>query len=373
MPGFVHVLRCVGRAALKNGGKALASLVPFGEVAFEIARDACEEYRKGRGAAGLRQGLEALAPTSPVEGRSPAEGAQAALPLVSYLDQAPAIRPPEGARVHAHGGERAYALLRRLGVGDVADVYLAQAETGPGSEEGPGYVLKVSRGPEGHAFLENEREALARLVTGAGDTTYRRYLPASAGALRVKDEPQMFVNVFPHEPGLYTLEEVHGRHPALDGRHLAWVFKRLLTVLGFAHRQGWVHGAVLPCHVLVHPADHGLRLVGWGQSVEVGRPIRAIPTRYRGWYPPEALKKQAASEATDLFLAARCMTYLAGGGPVRDRAPGAVPAPMRRFFDACLLEGRAMRPHDAWELLDDLDDLLRRLYGPPKFHDLTMT
>ena len=32
-----------------------------------------------------------------------------------------------------------------------------------------------------------------------------------------------------------------------------------------------------------------------------------------------------------------------------------------------------MRPDDAWELLDEFDELLRQLYGPPKFHELTMT
>jgi hypothetical protein len=53
--------------------------------------------------------------------------------------------------------------------------------------------------------------------------------------------------------------------------------------------------------------------------------------------------------------------------------PDAVPAPMRRFLETCLLEGAKMRPRDAWELLDEFDELLRQLYGPPKFHDLTMT
>jgi len=36
MPGFFHFLRCVGRAVVKNGARALASLVPFGEVIFEV-------------------------------------------------------------------------------------------------------------------------------------------------------------------------------------------------------------------------------------------------------------------------------------------------------------------------------------------------
>jgi hypothetical protein len=32
-----------------------------------------------------------------------------------------------------------------------------------------------------------------------------------------------------------------------------------------------------------------------------------------------------------------------------------------------------MRPNCAWELLEELDDLLGRLFGPPTFHPLDMT
>jgi hypothetical protein len=32
-----------------------------------------------------------------------------------------------------------------------------------------------------------------------------------------------------------------------------------------------------------------------------------------------------------------------------------------------------MRPHDAWALLEDFEEQLRVLYGPPKFHELTLT
>jgi hypothetical protein len=179
--------------------------------------------------------------------------------------------------------------------------------------------------------------------------------------------------VFRWEPGFYTLEQVHEQHPALDGRHLAWIFKRLLTVLGLCHRQGIVHGAVLPCHALVHAAGHGLMLVGWGGSVWARRPIGDVPPRYRDWYPAEVLRRQPAGPATDLFLAARCVVYLAGGDPLTNRMPETVPAPLRRFVGTCLLESAAMRPNDAWALLDDFDGVLRAVYGPPKFHDLTLT
>jgi hypothetical protein len=129
---------------------------------------------------------------------------------------------------------------------------------------------------------------------------------------------------------------------------------------------------VLPDHVLVHAGNHGMQLVGWGQSVAVGRVVKNISTRWRDWYPPEVRQNRPVTAAADLFLAARCMIYLAGGDPVSSRMPEAIPAPMRRFVETCLFPATSMRPGDAWKMIDDFDRLLLKLYGPPKFHPLTM-
>jgi serine/threonine protein kinase len=267
---------------------------------------------------------------------------------------------------------RTYTLQRLLAQGDVADIHLAGDEAA-GSRSEELYVLKMSRVAGGLSLLDNERKTLAKLLRAAGDTTYSRYLPALAESLPVADRPGSRVNVFHYEPGFHTLEQVHEQHPALDGRHLAWIFKRLLTVLGFSHLQGTIHGAILPCHVMVDGASHGLQLVGWGQSVGAGQRIRTVPTRYRNWYPPEVLYKRPARPATDLFLAARCLIYLAGGNPVINRMSEAIPPPMQQFISTCLSPSCRMRPDDAWTLLEDFDDLLRRLYGPPMFHELNLT
>jgi serine/threonine protein kinase len=335
MAGFLHLLGCVGRAVVKNAARSLVGLVPFGEAAFDIARDVREEYRKDR--------------------RDAETAGPAALP-----DAAPSSAPA----VAADGSGRAYTLVEHLAEGDAADLHLAQGDEAAGY-----FILKASRIPGGRVFLDQERRTLAALLSRAGATTYRQYLPDLIQSFPMEDGGPGRVNVFRYEPGFYTLEQVHERHPAFEGRHLAWIFKRLLTVLGFCHGAGTLHGAVLPCHVMLHAAAHGLRLVGWGQSVERGRPIAVVPTRYRDWYPPEVLQRRPASPATDLFLAARCLIHLAGGSP-----PGAaLPEPMRRFLRTCLLERPGMRPQDAWGLLDEFDVLLRRLYGPPQFLPLVMT
>jgi hypothetical protein len=46
----------------------------------------------------------------------------------------------------------------------------------------------------------------------------------------------------------------------LDPRDAAWMRRRLLACLGWAHRARLVHGAVFPEHVLIHPRT------GWYSS-----------------------------------------------------------------------------------------------------------
>jgi hypothetical protein len=72
-------------------------------------------------------------------------------------------------------------------------------------------------------------------------------------------------------------------------------------------------------------------------------------------------------------MAARCLVYLAGGDPETNWMPKSVPPSMQRFFATCLLARARMCPDDAWMLLEEFDELLLRLYGASRFHELTLT
>jgi hypothetical protein len=157
--------------------------------------------------------------------------------------------------------EHGYTPQRLFGIGDSADLYLAVD-----AMEAP-YLLKVPRERAAQTALDHERNTLTKLLAAAAGTTYDRYLPDLVDSYLVAGRPPKRVNVFRFEAGFHTLEEVHAQYQGLDGRHLAWIFNRMLTVLGFCHRQHFIHGALLPCHVLVHAPSHGLKLIGWGQSV----------------------------------------------------------------------------------------------------------
>jgi len=147
-----------------------------------------------------------------------------------------------------------------------------------------------------------------------------------------------------------------------------------VTGLGFAHQAGYVHGAVLPCHVRFNIKNHGGQLTSWGHAVKIGESVTTVSKKYKEWYPSEVLKKQAATPATDIYMLAKTILYLAGVNP---NAPfklneKLVPLKEQRYLQSCLLESPKMRPSDAWKLLDEFTEMLKQVYGKPKFVELTL-
>jgi len=100
VPGFAHFLRCIGKAAVKHGVRALVDLAPMGGALYDIASDAWTDYRDENKHAELRAELQALAQASPAEARQAAEQVtrevaagqppEVQIALTSYLSQVPA-------------------------------------------------------------------------------------------------------------------------------------------------------------------------------------------------------------------------------------------------------------------------------------------
>ena len=240
--------------------------------------------------------------------------------------------------------------------GDIANLY--QVSQG---------LLKVARDPADNDLMRAETIALAALRTRV-ERPFQAYFPEPVRAQRRRD-PDSGVdhraNVIGQLTGFRSLAEVRAAFPAgIDPQDAAWMWRRLLVAIGAAHRAGLIHGAVLPDHVMVHPAEHGLVLVDWCYSCPApASRVRAVVRRYLDWYPPEVLSGQPAGPDLDIWLATRCMTELTGGH---------LPAPMAAFARGCLLAGPRRRPADAWPLLAELDELLERLYGPRTFRPFAM-
>jgi len=249
----------------------------------------------------------------------------------------------------------AYRVGGPVAAGDIAEL---------SAIDGDAALLKLPREPGDNDLLRAEAAALTALASDA-DPRFRAYAPRLLESFTHEDADRVrrTANVITRQRGFVSLAEVHAAYPAgLDPRDVAWMWRRLLTGLGWAHRAGLVHGAVLPEHVLVHPGEHGLVLVDWCYAVRPGATIPALVARHRAAYPPEVPARRPATAATDIFMAAGLMLRL-----IRDP-----PVPLRRFARGCRYDEPRMRPQDAWRLLAEFDELLDDLYGPRRFRPFAM-
>ncbi|MCW2936191.1 MAG: heat shock protein DnaJ domain protein [Actinomycetia bacterium] len=242
--------------------------------------------------------------------------------------------------------------------GDIASVIRLPAHGGV-----PAGVLKLARDPADGDLIGREAAAL-RWIAGHGDPAYLPYVPTLVETRRYADPATGVTrrgNVLAELSGFVTLEAVGHRFPAgLDPRDVAWIWRRALVALGFAHHSGLIHGAVLPRHLLIHPNEHGLCLIDWCYSSRGPNPatLPAIVARYRHWYPGEVGPGHQPGPDLDIYLATKSVVALI-------RKP--LLPPLAAFAAGCTLASPARRPSDAWKLLREFDDLIERLWGPRRF------
>jgi serine/threonine protein kinase len=135
--------------------------------------------------------------------------------------------------------------------------------------------------------------------------------------------------------------------------------RQLVSVLGYLHRQGWVHLDVKPDNVVVQ--EGRAVLIDLGLATRPGRIGRGMGTD--GYAAPEQDAGGTVSPATDVWgLAAtlfECVT-----GDVAGRRPdlAAVPAPLRPLLARCLRYEPEARP-TLEALGEGLDDLLAESSG----------
>lgn len=249
-----------------------------------------------------------------------------------------------------------------LAHGDLCNLYRCDL-TGRGTRG----VFKIARSARANAHVTREAATLLRLSQADTERRFLPFLPQLAGSLHYRQdesEPARAANVLTWFDGiaqpdeLFSLEQVRTEYPqGIDERDMAWMWRRLLTILGFVHRQNVAHGVVTPDHVLIEPRGHKLVLIGWSAAIPFGLTPHLFPLRWRDWIPSSGTAARGSSAATDLGCAARTVSYLLGGG---------VEPAISRHLE------RAAESHDAWKLLEDFDKLIEALWGPRQFRAFAM-
>ena len=170
--------------------------------------------------------------------------------------------------------KKKFTVGKKLFEGDLADFYASTYANGSGTTQ---VVLKIGRDRKDNDLLENEARILHFLYPATQkDEKFYRYLPRLIDTARLPDGRQ--VNVFPLMEGYVSMADVLAAYPkGIDFRDMVWMYKRLLSGLGFAHQMGIIHGAVLPTHVLVHPTSHGDKIIDWSYALNFAALIKHDP------------------------------------------------------------------------------------------------
>lgn len=278
---------------------------------------------------------------------------------------------------------RRYTLGDMLAEGDLASLYTCSISEG--AQQGAG-ILKVARDAQDNDLLLNEAQTLRHLLSPRDREPIPAYIPRLLESFVYEDASgvRRQVNAFPlpvTERGplsaadLYSLEEVRHAYPGgVDPKQMAWMWRRLLIALVYAHGREVIHGAVLPAHILIHPAEHGLLLVDWCASVrqpaETGTHIPTVSAAYERWYPLSVLASAVPTPAVDLEMALRSMVFLLGGDPMTGALPPRVPGPLQAYVQGALATGAAHTTADA--LYRQFADLIFDLWGKRTFVPFTM-
>jgi hypothetical protein len=268
---------------------------------------------------------------------------------------------------------------RQLGEGPTARAYRCTVrEVFGGRFVG---VAKVGRSATNNSAMATEASALAALAAAPGFASFMPFVPHAAVSFPYADGADAVrqVNVLRYDAqivdpaDLYTLDEVRETYPrGLDPRDVAWMFRRLLYVIGGAHACGRAHGSVLPANVLIEPADHKLVLIGWCNS----QPAHAH------WQEPQAPLARAwsadwdrqprSARDADIGFAARTMIYLLNGRADEPRVSATVEPALARFLERCVAGPDVSGSRDAARLLGDFDRVIEALWGPRKFRPFAM-
>jgi serine/threonine protein kinase len=238
-------------------------------------------------------------------------------------------------------------LKERLGQGEVSEVYLAH-RIGPMP-----FLTVIKLSSATHAAAAHAREAkilreLTALACSDSDAHFALLLPEVVTVGMVEGDTSRHALVLKAPNGYWgSLAALHEHFPqGLDPRHAVWIWRRLLAMLAFLHSRGWAHGDVRPEHALVHPSDHGVRLIGWTAAQKT---------------------TDAMAQATDLMRSARIIHILLSGTAEQSTMIYHIPIELASLVNQAANDTAFCQQQGALGLDSALRNAARAAFGPPAY------
>lgn len=281
-------------------------------------------------------------------------------PQPAVTEPLPAAKPPTPSITTP---KAQYYALKYGGSGELCEWYRATQQLS-GSTASQPVILKIAREAQHYDWLQHEANILRLLQLEV--TPYSKHLPQVIDQFRMGNQAPALV--FPEYEG-YTLTQLRQPFPnGIEPRHLLWILRRCLSVLGYAHSKGILHGNITPDHILIRPQDHNVWLLDWCYAVnrpkETGQRFRVVHPLYSG---PEVAEGSPPLPASDIYALGQVMIEAAGGELASQSIPHSVPERLRRLLQFMVKSSAMQRPSDAWKLYQELDSIRQELFGKHQF------
>lgn len=270
-----------------------------------------------------------------------------------------------------------FEYLKNIGLaaGHIADIGLGELES---SGKRTPVIMKVARNSADDDLMAKEVSVLNQLRKGLEKSDWIYTIPQAFHVDRIQHEQETgrrTVSVLEFFPGFVTVADIR-QAMTVDARTITWMWKRLLKLIDWVQHLKFVHGAILPPHVLYFPDNlglrdqrtHAIRLVDWCYAVPVDSPLAAWVPEYADHYPPEIIRKKPVGAGTDIYMAAKLMLYLSGGDIRKNIFPDSTPKPMIDYFMKGLAYDIRNRPRPR-VYFDEFVQIAEQCFGKPKFHE----
>jgi eukaryotic-like serine/threonine-protein kinase len=264
-----------------------------------------------------------------------------------------------------------YRIIRKLGAGGMADVYLAEDQ-----ELGRRVAIKILN--DRHAADDSFIERFRREAKNAAGLSH----PNIVSIYDRGEAEGTYYIAMEYLDGRSLKELIVGRGPAPVKTAIDYA-RQVLAAVGFAHKHGIVHRDIKPHNVLVGPegrlkvTDFGIARSGASQMTEVGSIIGTAQ-----YLSPEQARGAQVDQTSDLYSVGVVLyEMLTGQVPFTGDTPleiamkhlSEVPRPPSELrpevphdLDSVVLRALAKDPSERYQSADEMDaDLARVLEGLP--------
>ncbi len=169
---------------------------------------------------------------------------------------------------------------------------------------------------------------------------------------------QLDCSVQEYVPEFETLATYRSRFPdGIPGQHIGWIFRRVCYALDYAFARGVCNGAITPDHVCLNGQERSLKLLGWIHGGAPSEKLRFIPGKWKKLYPAHFAKEKTHSPGLDVAMLSATLLEVASPD---------LPQKLKRYLTT-RLNGVSVRSGDSWKAQEQIKDILRDVYGQPKF------